>query len=94
MNNTGTYKDKSISLLLKVDEAIDRSQGQSLRDYVGRDVKFTTTGPRGEQLNLVITIPEGLSVPNAGNSDEVVVTFVCTRGDLRQGNEARSIEAP
>ena len=94
IKNPAAYKGKSITLSLKIDEAIDRSQGWSLRDYVGRDVKFVSLGPRGERLNLVITIPEDLSVPDVGHSDEVSVTFVCTRGSLRQGNEARSIERP
>jgi hypothetical protein len=92
--NPAAYKGKSMSLRLKIDEAIDRNQRQSLRDYVGREVKFTTSGPRGERLNLVINIPADLPVPEAGYSDEVSVTFVCTRGDLRKGNEAMSIETP
>ncbi|HEV3258679.1 MAG TPA: hypothetical protein VG013_17520 [Gemmataceae bacterium] len=94
IKNTAAYNGKSITLRLTVEEDMARSRGHSLRDYVGRDVKFTKRGPKGELLNLVITIPKGLSVPEAGNSDEVFVTFVCTRGSLRQGNEARSIETP
>jgi hypothetical protein len=86
INNTAAYKGKSLSLLLKVDEGIDRSKGQSLRDYVGRDVKFMALAPGGQRLSLVITIPAGLSVPEVGKSDEVTVTFVCTRGDLRPGS--------
>jgi hypothetical protein len=92
LHNPAAYKGKSIMLVLQVDEDIDRGQGQSLRDYVGRDVKFTTVAAGGERLDLVITIPQGLSVPDVGRSEEVSVTFVCTRGDLRQGNEARLIE--
>src|SRR5258708_1851969 len=92
--NTAAYKGKSITLGLKVDEAIDQSQGQSLRNYVGRNVKFTAVGPKGEPLNLVITIPDGLSVPDAARSDDVLVTFVCTRGSLQQGNVSKSIERP
>ena len=53
-----------------------------------------TPGPRVGQLRLVITIPEGLAVPEVGYLDDVWVTFVCTRGNLQQGNEAKSIEIP
>jgi hypothetical protein len=94
MSHTAAYRGKSVNLRLKVDEPIVQTKGQSLRDYVGRDVKFRALGPRGEQLRLVITIPPGVPVPEVGNADEVIVTFVCTRGNLRQGNEARSIESP
>ena len=54
INNTAAYKGKAIMLDLKVDEPIARSQGKSLQDYAGRDVKFTAVGPKGERLNFVI----------------------------------------
>jgi hypothetical protein len=88
------YRGKSITLDLRVDEAIDRDRGQSLRDYAGRDAKFTAAGPKGERLKLVVTIPPGFDVPEVGHGDEVVVTFVCARGSLRQGNEAKAIRVP
>jgi len=93
IKNTPTYKGKTITLGLKVDEAIAKAEGQSLRDFVGRPVKFMTTSPTGQQLNLVITIPAGMSVPEAGHLEDVVVTFVCRRGNLRDGNEATSVQA-
>jgi hypothetical protein len=92
MQNTAAYKGRIITLALKVDEVIDRGQGKSLRDYVGRDVKFTTTGAGGERLNIVIKIPEGVSIPEVGQSEELSITFLCTRGMLREGNEARIVE--
>jgi hypothetical protein len=91
MTNTPAYKNRSITLTLKVDEPIDRKQGQSLRDLVGRDVRFMNVGPKGEHLNLVIRIPDGLSVPDVANSDEVSVTFMCSFGNLLRGNEAQKI---
>jgi hypothetical protein len=94
MRNTGAYKGKTITLGLRLDEPAASSSGQTLRDFVGRNVKFGATGPKGERLSLIIKIPENLTVPEVGSSDEVRVTFTCTRGDLRQGNEARSIEKP
>jgi hypothetical protein len=94
INNPRAYKGKSITLGLKVDEPIDRSKGQTLRDYVGRDAKFVTLGPKGERLSLVITIPQDLPVPDAGAAEDLRVTFVCSRGDLRRGNEAKAIEKP
>jgi hypothetical protein len=89
IKHTATYKGKTLTLGLKLDEA---EKGQSLRDFVGRDVKFTTTAPSGENLNLVITIPKDLSVPEANASDDLVVTFICQRGELRQGNIAKMIQ--
>ena len=91
MNNTAAYKGKSICLALKVDDAIDLEQGQSLQDYVGREVKFKLADPRDGERNIVIAIPQGISVPNVGNADEVTVTFLCN-GKLLRGNEARWIE--
>jgi hypothetical protein len=87
---TATYKGKSITLDIRIDEPMRK--GQSLRDFVGRDVKVATFGPKGERVAFLITIPQGLSVPEVGNSDDVSVTFVCTRGSLQQGNEATLIE--
>jgi hypothetical protein len=92
MQNTAVYRGKAMMLPVKVGEPI--AQGQSLRDYLGRDVRFNIHGPKGERLDLVIKIPEGLSVPEVGTGDEVFVTFVCTRGNLREGNEARTIQTP
>jgi hypothetical protein len=89
MSHTAAYKGKIITLLLKVDPS---GSGKSLGDHLGSDVKFMAVGPKGEHLNLVITIPEALAVPDAGQSDDVVVTFVCQSGHLRQGNVAKSIQ--
>jgi len=89
IKNTPTYKGKTITLGLKIDEG---NQGRSLRDFMGKDVKFAAIAPNGEHLNLVITIPEGLSVPDLSYSSDVVVTFICKRGELRQGNVAKSIQ--
>jgi len=90
VKNTAKYKGKAITLDVRIDERI--SNGQSLRDYVGRDVKVAAKGPKGGNLSFVITIPPDLSVPEAGYGDDVRVALVCTRGSLREGNEARSIE--
>jgi hypothetical protein len=92
LQHTGTYKGKTITLTLTIDEKIDRSQGQSLRQHTNRDVNFTARDPRGERFLVVIRIPETISIPEAASGDEVDVTFTCTRGDLRQGNEAKTIE--
>jgi hypothetical protein len=92
--NTANYKGRILTLALEVSEAIDRGQGKSLRDYVGQDVHFTTTGPHGERISLVIKIPPGVSVPEVGPTEQVSVTFLCTRGNLREGNEAKIIEKP
>jgi len=90
VKHTAKYKGKAITVDVRIDERMPN--GQSLRDYVGRDVKVAAKGPKGENLSFVITIPPDLSVPEAGYGDEVRVALVCTRGSLREGNEARSIE--
>jgi hypothetical protein len=90
IRNPAAYRGKAITLDLKVDEAI--ANGQTLRDYLGRAVKFRTSGPKGERLDLVITLPRDSEVPEVGHGDVVTVTFVCTRGSLREGNEARFID--
>jgi hypothetical protein len=92
LQQTGAYKGKTITLTLTIDMGIDRSKGQSLRQHTNRDVKFTASDPKGARGNLVIRIPETISIPEAASGDEVVVTFACSRGELRQGNEAKAIE--
>jgi len=94
LQNTDKYKGKIVTLTLKVDEAIDRGQGKSLRDYIGRDVKFISTGINGESSRVVIKIPEVVLVPEVGQSEEVRITFLCTQGNLQHGNEAKFMEKP
>jgi hypothetical protein len=79
-------------LALRVDETDEQAASKSLRDYIGRDVRFVTTGSEGERLSLLINIPHDVAVPKVSQSEEVTVTFVCTRGMLRQGNTAKIIE--
>jgi hypothetical protein len=90
IERTAAYKGKTIYLTLTVDEG-DRAR-RSLREYAGRDVAFTTQGPHGERLDLVITLPGDLALPDVPPSEEVSVKFVCTRGSLRAGNEAKAVE--
>jgi hypothetical protein len=94
LKNTTKYKGRLISLVLDVDEDIQKSRGQSLRDYLGKNVKFTTQAPSGERVNLVVSIPADLPLPDVGRSDTVFVTMLCTRGNLRGGNEAKLIDFP
>jgi hypothetical protein len=93
IDKTASYKGQTITLKLAVGDS-NLSTGKSLRDYVGQNVKFYTWGEKGARLDIVIAIPEGLTVPNAGWGDHLNVTFVCKNGSLRDGNEAKSIERP
>ncbi|HEV2948729.1 MAG TPA: hypothetical protein VGX70_15245 [Gemmataceae bacterium] len=93
INHTAAYKGKTITLILKMDQTSVPSQA-SPRDHAVQELQFTTVGPKGERLNLVITIPEDLFVPKVNPSEEVMVTFVCTQGSLRQGNHAKTIQIP
>jgi hypothetical protein len=93
IHHTVAYKGKTITLILKMDQASAPSQA-SPRDHAGQEVQFTTVGPKGEHLKLVIAIPQEMSLPNVGPSDDVMVTFVCTQGSLRQGNQAKAVQIP
>jgi hypothetical protein len=93
-NNPATYQGKTISLILKMRDTGSANQDQFLRDYVGKNVTFTARASKDQQLNIVITLPANLSIPDVRVSDEVRVVFTCTRGSLQQGNEAKSIESP
>jgi hypothetical protein len=61
---------------------------------VGSYVKFFTFGPKLERLDIDISLPAGLVVPKAVSLDYLVVTFKCTKGELRNGNEAVSVKRP
>ena len=90
LKNTSAYKGQTITLTLLVAEEI-KNKG-SLKDYVGKDVKFAALTKNRQRLEIKITIPDGLDVPKAGFGDPVKVTFVCKDGSLQHGNEAKSIE--
>jgi len=90
VKNTARYRGKAITLDVRIDERMPT--GQTLREYVGRDIRVAATAPKGERLSFVITIPPGLPVPDAGYSDDVRIALICTRGSLREGNEAKAIE--
>ena len=94
IDHTNSYKGRTLQLILKPAEPIDRTRGESLRNYLGRDVKFTTPVPGRAPLTVVVAIPKGLSVPEVGSADDVCVTFVCERGALTEGNKAKEIETP
>jgi hypothetical protein len=88
------YRGKTLTLQLRVDDAIDRERGESLRQFTNRYVRFVADRPSGELFHLVIRIPEDIPMPDAAKGDTVVMTFLCSRGNLQQGNEAKAIEKP
>ncbi len=92
IDETQDYKGYRIRGLFLVDTSIFQSKGDSLRYYVGRDVGFIFY--HNDRTHITIHIPEGLSVPNAGYSDKLVVEFICKEGNLHRGNEAISIIRP
>jgi hypothetical protein len=95
MAHASNYKGKTITLVLRIDEPIDRSSGQSLRTIAGRDVRFSTKGGlKGTPTELTIHVADVPNLPEVGRGDEVRVTFLCSRGNLREGNEAKMIELP
>jgi hypothetical protein len=80
MKQTGTYKGKSITLDVVIDEPIP--QGRSLLDYRGRDIKLSAFGPKQERVSFIIRIPKDLDVPEVGRAEQVSVTFTCTQGSM------------
>ena len=94
IGNTAAYKQKTITLWLKVDEPVHRDRGESLRGHAGRNVRFQVAAPGSGPSNLAIFLPPDLAVPDVGFGDEVMVRFACKRGSLSQGNEAVSMEVP
>src|SRR5262249_22499232 len=86
--NTAAYKGKTITLALNIDEAGAGGTADSPRGSAGREVKFSIPEAKAHPAQIVITIPAGLSVPDVRSGDEVRVTFLCTHGSLREGNEA------
>ena len=95
-DNTEKYRGKVLKMGLFVTDAglFKRRSQHSLREYVGKTVKLSNHGEDKVMLDILITIPSGLSVPNAMWGDDVIVEFRCVDGSLRSGNEAISIERP
>ena len=90
MKSTATYKGKSVTLDVVIDEPIP--EGRSLLDYRGRGIKLSAFGPRQERVSFVVHIPKDLDVPEVGRAEQVSVTFTCRQGSLQQGNQAMLIE--
>lgn len=60
----------------------------SLRRFAGKSVRFTQGV--GE-TRVEITLPEDLTLPNAGAFEPVAVTFRCGKGQLSGGNVATAV---
>ena len=89
-SNTSKYKSKTVTLMLLVAE--QSNVKGTLKDYVGKDVKFAAVSKSGQRNEVKIMIPEGIDVPKAGFGDIVKVTFLCKDGSTQHGNEAKTIE--
>ena len=83
------YKGKTITLILRMDPASAKTPASGQR---GRDLTFTKAD--ADNLSIVITMPEEISIPQVGPSDDLMVTFVCGQGSLRQGNIAKAVQIP
>ena len=94
IDNTQNYKGLTITMGLNIGSSIFKNRGDSLRNYIGKNVKFYTFGPNNASLDISIKIPNGLQVPNAVYLDTLIVKFNCNDGSLLHGNEAISIERP
>lgn len=94
IDNTGNYKGKTITLTLRVNSSVFADEGRSLRNLIGRNVELYGFGPNSERLDVIVSIPSDLSVPNVAFAESVVVTFLCKEGNLRRGNEAKAIKRP
>ena len=94
IDNTQNYKGLTITMGLNIGSHIFKNRGDSLRNYIGKNVKFCTFGPNNARLDISIKIPNGMQVPNAVYLDTLIVKFNCNDGSLLHGNEAISIERP
>ena len=94
IDNTNKYKGKVITLDLTVSSLIVGNKKQSLRDFVGSSVEFYAFGPKHEHLDITVDLPTGLDVPKAVLGDRLSITFLCTTGQLDQGNQAKTVSRP
>ena len=92
--NPAAYRGKALTLKLQVAEPLDAAKGETLQSCVGKVAKFTCDGTGGVRFEILIRLPDGLKVPAVGLGSDVFVNFVCTRGRLREGNDARAVDLP
>ena len=85
-DNVERYVGHLVSMPLKCDV----SPG-TLMEYKGEEITFRP--PQFEFHEISIHIPDTLAVPKAKYGHLVQVSFICTEGSLRRGNEAFEIGA-
>ena len=93
IDNTKKYVGRTLKMSLIIGSAIFGDRGQSLQNFTGSYVDFRNSYGNS-RLDIRVYIPKSLSVPKASYGDNLLVTFICRDGDLRNGNEAISITRP
>lgn len=86
-DHTERFKGKR----LRIPSTVWTNPGVSIRRFIG---KSTGAPFRAEDFDVEfrVYIPDGLEVPNATFSEEVMVIFDCNEGSLRRGNVAKSVK--
>lgn len=89
-DNPEAFKGKTITF---EGTYVNRAGPQKLRARIGEDgIPIQVYSPnRKAKLYLGLMIPKDTpptEVPNAGDGEDVIVTFVCTEGKTGRGNKA------
>ncbi|MBN9521076.1 hypothetical protein J0H58_21585 [bacterium] len=94
-DNPEKYKGKTVTFLAEI-----TAGDGALRERIGdKGIPLDVYPPRGKRgkLLLGLDIPIGFpkqEVPNARSGDEVVVTFLCTKGSATEGNTLVAARRP
>jgi hypothetical protein len=89
MDNTAKFKGKTLTLRASV--WWPDFQLATLRDCVGKEVDLTRWTRTDGKLEVKVMLPAGLDLPNAKRGDDLLVTFECQKGSLKEGNIATKI---
>ena len=91
------FKGETLTFLLSPYELGYKQEGSgsiglTLRDHIGQEVHFYGFAHgTSDRLDVMVTIPTGIDVPNARIGDYLNITFVCHDGTFKAGNVATSI---
>lgn len=90
-DNTATYKGKTVTL--RAHATVLAFNGETLSSYAGKKLAFQAydTSDNSSIDTLFISIPKNINIPSAGSTDDLFITFKCTKGTTKDGNEALSI---
>jgi hypothetical protein len=93
VGHTDRFKGKLVRVEASVSRANRWPEGQTTRDHLGEEVRFSVTGDAA--LELVARLPEsGDSLLAARPGELLIVTFECWDGRTDRGNVVTGLEHP